>query len=130
EFTILPVEAVDANTLLAGSGKDKVRIKLGGVLESTAESYRNLLASGSSGERRGESLFPKVILDVPKDLDGEFNLMLLTTINVFDSIALRAYESGLTCPKILYDPGKIRGGTSIELEYHLGDSPEFTYRSL
>lgn len=130
EFTILPVEADDANSLLAGSGKNKVRVKLGGVLELTAESCRNLIASDSSGEHSGESLFPKVTLDVPKDLDGEFNLMLLTTINVFDSITLRDDESGLTRPKILHDLGKIRRGTNIELEYHLGDRPGFKYRSL
>jgi len=130
EFTIHPVDAGEANSLLAGSGKDKVRAKLGGVLELTAESCRNLSASGSGVEHGGESLFPKVTLDVPKDLDGDFNLMLLTTINVFDSITLSGDESGLTCPKILYDLCKIRGGTRIELEYHPGDSPGLKYRSL
>lgn len=130
EFTILPVEADDANSLLAGSGEDKVRAKLGRVLELTAESCRNLLASGSSVEHLGEFLFPKVILAVPEDLDGEFNIMLQTTINAFDSIALSDYESGLTCPKILFDLGKIRRGDRIELEYHLGDRPGFKYRSL
>jgi hypothetical protein len=130
EFTTLPAEADDANSLSAGSGKSKVRVKLGGVLVLTAESCRQALASGNSGEHRGESLSPTVTLDVPKDLDGEFNLMLLTTINVFDSIALGDYESGLTYPKILYDLGKVRRGTKIELEYHLGDRPGFKYRSL
>jgi hypothetical protein len=130
EFTTLPVEADAANSLWAGSDKDKIRAKLGGVLELTAMSYRNLLASGSSSEHRGASLSPKVTFDIPKDLDGEFNLMLLTTITVFDSIALGAYESGLTCPRILYDLGKIRRGMRIELAYHLGDKPGFKYTSL
>lgn len=130
ELTILPAEADDANSLSAGGGKDKVRTKLGRALVLTAESCREVLTSGNSGGHRVESLFQTVTLDVPKDLDGEFNLMLLTTINVFDSIALGDYESGLTCPKILYDLGKVRGGARIELEYHLGDRPGFKYRSL
>ena len=130
EFTTLPVEADAANSLCAGSDKDKVRAKLGAVLELTAMSYRNLSASESGDEHRGASLFPKVTIDIPKDLDGEFNLMLLTTITVFDSIALGAYESGLTCPRILYELGKIRRGMMIELTYHLGGNPGFKYRSL
>lgn len=130
EFTTLPVEVDAANSLLAGGGKDKIRAKLGSALELTAASCRHSLASGSSDEHRAASLSPKVILDVPKDLDGEFNLMLLTTITVFDSIRLGAYESGLTHPRVLYDLGKIRRGMRIELAYHLGDKPGFKYRSL
>ena len=56
--------------------------------------------------------------------------MLLTAITVFDSIALDDYESGLTCPRILYDVGKIHRRKVIEFEYHLGDKPGFKYRSL
>ena len=54
----------------------------------------------------------------------------MTAITVFDSIALDDYESGLTCPRILYDVGKTHGGKVIEFEYQLGDKPGFKYRSL
>ena len=130
EFTLLPVEGDAANSLPTGSGRDAVRVNLGRVLELTAGNCRNLLASGGRSEHRGASLSPKVILDVPKDLDGEFNIMLSTTITVFDSIALGDYESGLTCPRVLHDLGKIRRGMRIELAYSLGDKPGFKYRSL
>jgi hypothetical protein len=128
EFTHLPVEGDAASSL--PTGREAIRVKLGRVLELTAGNCRNLLASGGGDEHRGISLSPKVILDVPQDLDREFNLMLLTTITVFDSIALVDYESGLTCPRVLHDLGKIRGGMRIELVYSLGDKPGFKYRSL
>jgi len=125
EFSPLPVEADAAHSLSARS-RDKFRIELGSVLELTAASSLNLLTH-SGGRHRAASLSPKVIIDVPKDLDGELNLMLSTTINVFDSIALSEYESGLTYPRILYGLGKIRGGMRIEFAYHLGDKPGFKY---
>lgn len=75
------------------------------------------------------SLTPKLI-NVPGDVDGEFHLMLSAAITVFDSIALDDYESGLTCPRIINDVGKVRGGRVVEFEYHLGDKPGFKYRSL
>lgn len=129
EFATRPVEAEAASSSRAERGRDKVRIKLGSVLELNAASYRDLSADGS-GEQRGAVLFPETILDVPKDLVGEFNLMLLTTINVFDSITLSDCESGLTRPRILYDLGQIRSGMRIEIAYHPGDNPGFTYSSL
>lgn len=129
EFTVRPVEA-GANSLAAGTGNEKVRVNLGRVLQLTAGSCHNPFAVGNSGEQRGASLPSTVILDVPKDLDGEFNLMLLTTITVFDFIALDEYESGLTCPRILYDLGQIHRGAMVEFAYHLSDKPGFRYRSL
>jgi len=126
EFRLFPVGANAANSLPAGSGRDTGRVHLGRVLELTAGGC--LLASGDSGEHRGDST--KVTLDVPKDLEGEFNLMLMTTVTVFDSIALGDYESGLTSPKVLHDLGKIRRGMRIEVAYSAGDQPGFRYRSL
>jgi hypothetical protein len=128
EFPTLPPEA-DATGPVSAGGRDKVRVNLGRVLELTAGGCRGLLASGDGDEHRGASLAPKPLLNVPEDLNGEFDVMLLTGITVFDSIALDDYESGLTCPRILYDVGKLRGGRVIEFEYHLGDEPGFKYRS-
>lgn len=129
EFPALPAKADTADTLPAG-GRDKVRVNLGRILELTAGSCRNLLASGNNAEHRETPLTPKQLLNVPNGLDGEFNLMLLTAITVFDSIALDDYESGLTCPRILYDVGKMHGGETVEFEYHLVGKPGFRYRSL
>lgn len=127
EFSRLPAEADDADSLSAGSVGDKVRHELGRVLELTAGSFLNLSAPSAGREHQGAFLSPKVVVDVLKDLDGEFNLMLSTTITVFDAIVLSENESGLTCPKVLYDLGKIRGGMRIEFAYHLGDRPGFKY---
>jgi hypothetical protein len=115
---------------LSGGGGGRVRVNLGRVLELSAGSCRNLLAARNGDERGGMSLTPKHLLNIPEDLEGEFHLMLSTAVTVFDSIALDDDESGLTCPKILYDLGKTRGGKAIEIEYHLGDKPGFKCRSL
>lgn len=130
EFTAPPAGAGAANSSAAGGGKDKARVKLGRVLELTAGNCRNLSAFRGGGEHREGSLSPKLILDVPKDLGGEFNLMLSTTITTFDPIELGDGESGLTCPRVLYGLGKVHGGVRVEFAYHLGDKPGFKYRSL
>jgi hypothetical protein len=129
EFQSLPAEADAAHSLSAGVG-GRVRVNLGRVLELTAEGCRNLSASVNGNEQGGVSLTPKLLLDIPKDLDGEFNLMLSTAVTVFGTIALDDYESGLTCPRILYDAGKTHRGKVIEFEYQLDDKPGFKYRSL
>jgi hypothetical protein len=128
EFPALSAGADAADSLPAGVSS-KVRVNLGRVLELTAGGCRNLSAS-SEGDEHGEiSLTPKLRLNVPDDLQGEYDLMLLTAVTVFDSIALDDYESGLTCPRILFDAGKMRRGKFIEFEYHLGDRPGFKYGS-
>ncbi len=129
EFPSLASGAEGADSRSAG-GADKVRVKLGRLLELTAGGGRNPPASGAGDEGRGTSPALKLLLNVPEDLDGEFDLMLLTAVTVFDSIALDDYESGLTCPRILYDAGKTHGGKVIEFEYQLGDKPGFKCRSL
>jgi hypothetical protein len=128
EFPALPAEA-DAVRSWSSGDRNKAGVKLGRVLELTAGTRLRPSAAGDSAEHGATCLTPQ-LLDVPKDVGGEFYLMLSTAINVFGSIRLDEYESGLTCPRILYDAGKVRGGQVIEFEYHLGDRPGFTYKSL
>ena len=128
ELPALPAGADAANSL-SGDGRGRARINLGRVLELTAGSCRNLLETRNS-DGHGRAPLTRKLLNVSENVDGEFYLMLLTAITVFDSIALDDYESGLTCPRILYDVGKMHGGKVIEFEYHLGDKPGFKYRSL
>jgi hypothetical protein len=128
EFPALPAGADVADSFWEG-GRGRVRGNLGRVLELTAESCRTLSAASNSDENGGASLAPR-LLNVSEDVDGDFYLMLLTAITVFDSATLDDYESGLTYPKILYDLGKMHQGKVIEFEYHLGDQPRFKYRSL
>ncbi len=129
EFPALP-DASDAAGPSVLGRTDKVRVKLGRILELTAGSGRILLASNNKVEHCEKPLALNQLLSVPEDLDGEFNLMLRTAITVFDSIALDEYESGLTYPRILYDMGKMHGGEAIEFEYRLSGKPGFKYRSL
>jgi hypothetical protein len=128
EFPTISPES-DATGHLSAVGRNKVRFNLGRVLELTAVGCRGLPASGNDEEHRGASLAPKHLFNVPEDLNGEFDVMLSTGITVFNSIALDEYESGLTCPRILYDMGKLCSGKGLEFEYHLGDEPGFKYRS-
>ncbi len=129
EFPAPPDGAGAADSPSAGDG-GRVRIHLGRVLDLTAGGCRDLRASGGGGgEQDGASFGQKLLLRIPEELDGELGLMLLTSITVFDSIALDEGESGLTSPRILYDAGTMRGGETMEFEYRLGDEPGFRYRS-
>jgi hypothetical protein len=127
---LAPPAGADAADSPSADGGGRVRVHLGRVLDLTAGGCRDLSPSGGGDVQDGASPDPKLLLRVPEDLDGEFGLMLLTSITVFDSIALDEGESGLTCPRILYDAGTMRGGESMEFEYRLGDEPGFRYRSL
>jgi hypothetical protein len=115
----------------AGGG---ARIHLGRVLELTDAGCRVHSAYGDGdGDGDGDggtSHTPKVRLHVPAELDGDFRVMLLTSINVFDSIALGEGESGLTTPRILFDLGRVHGGEVLEVEYPLSARPGFRYRFL
>lgn len=121
EFKSTPAE-VDEGDSPAGAGRDKHRIHLGRVLELDAESCR---------ADDGHGLFTRArefTLDVPEGAGGGLNLALLTSVNIFDSITLGDYESGLTCPKILFDLGRVTGGMRVEFAYRVGARPGFEYR--
>lgn len=129
ELPALPAGADAADSPSTGAGGG-VRVNLGRVLDLTADGCRTPSASGDGDGRGGTSLTPRILLDVPEDLDGELGLMLLTSVTVFDSIVLEDDESGLTCPRILFDAGKAQGGKVMEFEYRLGAKPGFEYRSV
>ena len=122
EFASVPVEA-------HGAEKGRRRTELGRIFELTADSCRNLIIDYEDRHVIAARC-PNSTIDVPMDIGEQLNLMLLTTVSVFDSIVLGDYESGLTCPKVLHDLGKISGGARIEFSYCLGDKPGFKYRFL
>jgi hypothetical protein len=130
EFTLLPAESVGLDSLPDDRAAGRLRIHLGRVLELTAESCRELSVSGGKDDPDVAAPFPKVVITVPKDTDTELDLMLSTSITVFDSIVLGDYESGLTCPAILHDLGKLPGGARVEFQYRMGNKPGFEYRLL
>jgi hypothetical protein len=129
EFPALPAKADAVSYSSRGGGGDRAVVNLGRVLELTAASCLHPPAAGNRAENGGTCLTQQLVV-VPEEVEGEFYLMLSTAITVFDSIALDDYESGLTCPRILYDAGKVHAGQAIKFEYHLGDRPGFKYRSL
>lgn len=119
EFASLPAEASKSGSLLGSFGAERVRIKLGRVLELTAESLP---------DHFNERCLPSIVLDMPGAITDGANLMLMTTVTVFESIVLREYESGLTHPVHLPDFTAVTCGSPIEFTYCLGSRPGFQYR--
>ncbi len=63
---------------------------------------------------------------IPSRIFEKQDLVILTTITVYDSIVLGDYDSGLTYPMIL--PGSIPDQGEIEFVYRLGRNPGLTHR--
>lgn len=118
EFLMLPAESDEHTSALETLEAQRVRINLGRIFELTA---------GNSYDLFNETCLPAVVLDIPKDVDESFDLMLSTTIRVFDSVVLGEYESGITCPVVLQDLSRARYGNRIEFIYSLGSKPGFRY---
>lgn len=118
EKEFLPAEFSDSVSSFETSQAKRVRINLGRVLELTAETPPALFA---------EADLPSVVLEVPKEIDKNLNLMLTTTIKVFKSVVIEEYESGITCPVILHDLNQTKRGSRIEFVYSLGNDSRFEY---
>ena len=108
----------DGSSGLQSAEAGRVRIKLGGILDLTAETV-------PPGEK---DHLPAVALDIPKDVDRNLELMLLTRVRIFESLELDEYESGITYPLVLPDLRWENCGDRLEFTYSLGRKPGFKYR--
>jgi hypothetical protein len=119
EFASLSAKADKPGPSWESFGYERVRIKLGRILELTAESLTDPLK---------QTCLPSVVLETPSAVTDGAALMLMTTVTVFESIVLREYESGLTHPVLLPDFTAAMWGGAIEFTYCLGSRPGFQYR--
>jgi hypothetical protein len=118
EFASLPVKADGSGSSLESFGAERVRIKLGRILELTAESFP---------DHCNERCLPSIVLETPAVITEGTALMLMTTVTVFESVVLREYESGLTHPVRVPDFTALKCGAPIEFTYCMGSRPGFQF---
>lgn len=114
EFSLLPATFNESASSSEPLPSDRIRIKLGRILELTAKHVPALF---------DQTCLPTVVLDIPREVDKSLELMLRTKVKVFDSVMLDDYESGITCPAILPDFSRAGSGTRIEFVYSLSSEP-------
>lgn len=99
----------------------RLRIKIGRIFELTAENPKEIAELNS---------LPPVILKLPEAANEELNLLLATTVTVFDSTVPEEYESSITYPQMLKNYALAGCGNQIEFTYRLGNTPGFEYRCI
>lgn len=104
------------------------RIKLGRVFELTAEKAIEVTSTSGNRSCDAKTNLPAGTMDLPRKIAEQLNLMLATTITVFDEIVIGEYESGLTHPLWFYDFRGANAGDRIEFKYCLESSPGFKWQ--
>ena len=99
------------------SDTQKERICLGNIFELSAENPIDK-----------NSLFLPKTVEIISNIFDPISLILLTKIEIFDSIKLDDYNSGITYPTILRDFKNIKAGQKIEFQYINGENPHFEHR--
>ena len=107
------------------NGASRDRIRLGRVFELTAEKAIEVTTTRSCD---AETNLPAGAMDLPSEIDERLQLMLATTITVFDTIVISEYESGLTHPLWFHDFSGANGGDRIEFKYSFESSPGFKWQ--
>jgi hypothetical protein len=102
----------------------RVRIAPTALLELSRDSLPALPSALEPATTR----IPLPALRMPDVLPTDLQLMLTTCIEPSAIDVLGDYESGLTCPKFLSNPGLIRRGKVLRVAYRLGRDPGFEIR--
>jgi len=100
----------------AGGRSKKDRIPLGRVFELSRETVKMWNSCGNTR-------LPAASVQIPDPLERHYTPMLFTTIQVFRNHYLKAYDSGLTTPRILPSPRPLQGGDILKFSYRLGSHP-------
>lgn len=93
------------------------RIEIGDVFSLNMESIL-------SWPQKEISKLPAATLILPKTLSSQYDLFHCTKITTFGDQTLQCYDSGLTTPLLAVPNGQLLGGSKLQYEYRLGDSPE------
>lgn len=125
EFTMLPSGSEEADSSLEA---DRTRIHLGRVFELTAENAGGLLVTRGTEALSDETRAPAIVIDIPEGRNEGLELMLSTTVTVFDSVVLGDYDSPITVPVILGDISNGDQRTRIEFWYSYGSTPGLKHR--
>ncbi|MGI8732178.1 MAG: hypothetical protein ACR2LM_02620 [Pyrinomonadaceae bacterium] len=118
EFGMLPAGADSVVSSSEIPAFRRVRINLGRILEvKAASSYDSLV----------KNCLPAVVFKIPGALTTNLELMLSTTVRVFETVVLREYESGVTLPVSLPRVGAPGSAGRIKFTYCLRKTPGLEY---
>jgi hypothetical protein len=110
-------------------GFKRNRISLGRLFEISAANASKLRSSIQT-DSHGVLSFPPRMVEIPYEANDNYNVMLLTKVQIFEEFILGDYDSGITFPKTLYDLGSPKSKTQIEFRYCLSNPVGFKYHIL
>lgn len=118
EILLVPAEA---STSFDSFENKRIRINIGQILELSA---RSTVQAGD------KTSLPPVRLNIPQSISEHLGLMLSTKVEVFESIVLEEYDSGITYPHALKDFRLTDCKNQIQFTYLLGFKLGFKYQCI
>ena len=108
---------------------ERVRVKLGQILELDRVSAPQLLAAATKDVESDRLILPGAVCEVPGALPANCRALILrTTLYLSPGIVLDDYDSGLTVVRLVNSLGKVVPGEHLEFLYCLGTRPGFEVR--
>ena len=98
------------------------RIVLGTVFELNARTAKELVEDNG--------WLPAGRIQIPDSVDPRYTLFLTTYLTVFDDVGFGDYDSQITTPVPLQQPGAepLRLGDTLQFSYRLGDTPGLVWQ--